>query len=181
MKTFPLITLAFLCAATLSMADQGKREPAGDDERGPRMEQGGPGMERDMNGPGMPDDRLPPGLAELNLTDAQKAKLKEQHDKNEEAFIDMRAGMQKAELRLRKALEAQPIDEAKLKSAREELVKYQTQQIDFRISHMRFFLSVLTPEQRKKFDAAMADHETDGMGKGKYKGKDGKGRENKSK
>jgi Spy/CpxP family protein refolding chaperone len=176
MKHLPKIALALLCTVSLALAGPGRGNQE-DEERGPRMEQMGP----DMDGPGQGDGRLPPGLSELNLTDAQKAKLKEHHDKNEEAFIDMRAGKQKAELRLRQALEAQPIDETKLKSAREDLVKYQTQQIDFRITQMRFFLSVLTPEQRKKFDSAMADHEMDGMGKGKHKNKDGKGKDNKPK
>lgn len=169
MKTLnlPRIALALLCAASFAAAGQGKGDNDAD-EQGPRMEHGPHGMEPGMDGPGM-DTPMPPALADLNLTDAQKAKLKEQHDKNEEAFIDMRAGIQKAELRLRQALDAQPIDEAKLKSAREDLVKYQTQQIDFRISHMRFFLSILTPDQRKKFDAAMAEGPMMGKGMGKDK------------
>lgn len=164
MKHLPRIALALLCAATLALAGQGKGGPD-NDERGPRMEQG--------MGPGMDEGRAPPPFADLGLSDAQKAQLKAHHDKNEEAMIDMRGGLQKAEMRLRQALEAQPIDEAKLKAAREDLVKYQTQQIDFRIAHMRYFLSVLTPEQRKKFDASMPEMGP-GMGKGKHH--DGRGK-----
>lgn len=160
MKHLPTLALALLCATSLALAGPGKGKGGPDnDERGPRMEQGmSPGM----------DDREPPPFADLGLSDAQKAKLKEHHDKNEEAMIDMRAGLQKAEMRLRQALEAQPIDEAKLKAAREDLVKFQTQQIDMRIAHMRFFLSVLSPEQRQKFDASMPEK---GPGMGKHHGK----------
>jgi len=166
MKTITHILLALLCAVTLSIAGQGRGAPD-DDGRNPRMMQGmGPGM-------GMPD-QPPPQFDNLALTDAQKAKLKEYHDKNQETMIDMRAGMQKAELRLRQALEAQPIDEAKLKAAREDLIKYQTQQIDFRIAHMRYFLSLLTPEQRSRFDASIGPGKGMGMGMGKDKHHKGK-------
>ena len=168
MKHLPTITLALLCAASLALAGQGKGRGGPDnDERGPRMEQG--------MGPGMQEGREPPFFADLGLGDAQKAQLKAHHDKNQEAMIDMRAGLQKAEMRLRQALEAQPIDEAKLKAAREDLVKYQTQQIDMRIAHMRYFLSVLTPEQRKKFDASMPEMGP-GMGKGMGRHHEGKGK-----
>lgn len=98
---------------------------------------------------------MPPLVADLNLTESQQKQLKDHHDQNAEAFIDLRAGMQKAELRLRQALESQPIDESKLASAREEILKFQAQQIDFRIAHMRYFLSVLTPEQRTQFVNSM--------------------------
>lgn len=98
---------------------------------------------------------MPPPLTELNLSETQKSQLKDHHDQNAEAFIDLRANMQKAELRLRQALESQPIDESKLASAREEILQYQAQQIDFRIAHMRYFLSILTPEQRTQFVNSM--------------------------
>lgn len=137
-------------------------------ERGKGFRGEGPGGGM---GPGMEMQSPPPFIDDLDLTDAQKAKLKAQRDKNEEAFIDLRAGLQKAELRLRQALEAQPIDEAKLKAAREDLVNLNAKQLDFRIEHMRFFLSVLTPEQRKKLDANMPDAMM-----GKHKGRKNKDR-----
>lgn len=151
-RTCLLTLLALLLAATAALAapDSKKQGGANKDHRSASREM--------RHGP----DGGPP-FAELDLSDAQKAKLKEQRDKHQEAFIDHRANMQKAELRLRQALETQPIDEVKLKSAREDLVKLQTQQLDFRIAQMRFFLSILTPEQRKKFDAAVAENGPEDM------------------
>lgn len=150
-RTCLLTLLALLLAATAALAGpDSKKQGNNKDHRSASQEM--------RHGP----DGGPP-FAELDLSDAQKAKLKEQRDKHQEAFIDHRANMQKAELRLRQALETQPIDEAKLKSAREDLVKLQTQQLDFRIAQMRFFLSILTPEQRKKFDASVAENGPEDM------------------
>lgn len=147
MKKLSILTLALLCATSLALAQKPGKEPRGMDERGPRMEHGAPGPHQERKGG--------PDFDYLELTDTQKKQLADHREKNAETHIDLRANLQKAELRLRKALESQPVDEAGLKAAREDLIRYQTQQIDFRITHMRFFLSVLTPEQRARFESSM--------------------------
>jgi Spy/CpxP family protein refolding chaperone len=101
----------------------------------------------------------------LNLTDAQKAQLKEYFSTNKATFKTDRLNLLKAEQAVHAAIEKNPSDEATIRSLSANV---QSAKTELTVQHSKFaayLQSILTTEQKQtlttlqqKRDARMQDH-----------------------
>jgi Spy/CpxP family protein refolding chaperone len=138
-----------------------------DDDAGPMMGMKcgdmGPGM---MMGRGMMkgccDDDMGPGMGmccdlldckDLNLTKEQTQKIKDITFAHKNAMIDLKAALEKAQLRMGQEMKADSPDKAKTLAAAREVNGVKGQMAEARITHMFNLRAVLTAEQLEKMKA----------------------------
>lgn len=138
-----------------------------DDDAGPMM-----GMKCGDMGPGMMmgrammkgccDDDMGPGMGmccdlldckELNLTKEQTQKIKDINFAHKNAMIDLKAALEKAQLRMGQEMKADSPDKAKTLAAAREVVAVKGQMCEARITHMFNLRGVLNAEQLEKMNA----------------------------
>jgi Spy/CpxP family protein refolding chaperone len=151
------LALAMVVAATTAAAQPGgRRDPGG--EAGPPPFHGGPGM------PGRPGPppfgrALPPPevMKELNLTDAQRAKVREAHEAQERRRIRVSADLQIAEMDLEDLLGADRPDPAAIDAAVERIGTLRHQMFRSAIETRLAVQAILTPDQRSKLRNRMRE------------------------
>ena len=111
------------------------------------------GMEHDGKGP----FGHPPFDQILSLTDAQKQTLKAAHEKQEPAMHDLHEKIHAAHEALNKAGDTKA-DDATLTKLSNDLAALLAQQEVARVKAHQQLVSILTPEQKQKLDAFMAEH-----------------------
>lgn len=90
-------------------------------------------------------------LRELNLTDAQKQKLRDHRFAHEKRAIQLRSDKAIAELDLMKAMQTYPVQSAELVKHGQKIAALNNELHQVRLEGLGFFLEQLTPEQHKKF------------------------------
>ena len=122
---------------------------------GPGMGMGrGMGMRR---GPGGFGGHGPMMFAMLDLSDAQKAKMRDIHEKQARAGIQARADMQLARMDMAKLMRSDNPDQSAINAQVDRMAKMRADMAKSRIATMLEARSVLTAEQRKKFDEMRAN------------------------
>jgi len=173
MKKVLLITVSLILAAgTAAHADtamHGKKESKGMDPE--------KALDRGMMGCCMEDGHpMMAMLMSLGLDDEQKESIRSIHMNIKKEHIRGRAAVDVAQIELKEILMKDPVD---LKAAEAKLSQIETLKTELHFSHIKTHeevKAVLTPEQRKKFNAMMAEmggcmdcgigmmHEHGGMG-----------------
>lgn len=90
-------------------------------------------------------------MRELNLTDAQKQKLRDHRFTHEKRAIQLRSDKAIAELDLMKAMQTYPVNSAELLKHGQKIATLNNELHQVRLEGLGFFLEQLTPEQHKKF------------------------------
>jgi Spy/CpxP family protein refolding chaperone len=93
----------------------------------------------------------PQMLGELNLTDAQRQKLREHRYTHEKRAIQLRSDKAIAELDLMKTMQTYPVHSADLVKHGQKIAAVNNELHKLRLEGLGFFLEQLTPEQHKKF------------------------------
>ena len=137
---------------------------AADVAREPGRGQGGPGA----RGPGM---RRGPGMGDefrekLNLSDEQKAKLADIHDRHERAAIPIHGDLRIASLDLRKLMRADKPDGREIDAQIDRIASLRASLHKSRVAGMLEARAVLTPTQQK----LMREHGGGMMGRGMHEG-----------
>lgn len=110
----------------------------------------GPGMK---GKPGKGMGPMPPWkMEQLNLSAEQKTKLNNFHDQHQKEMIDLQSEKKKLEIDLKSALRAEQISKPTVDKIRAALKVNSSARIDHRIDGILFLFSVLTPEQKAKFE-----------------------------
>jgi Spy/CpxP family protein refolding chaperone len=162
-----------------------KMQVNGDDDDAPMMQWFGQGMGRGGKmGRGMmmgrDDDDMGPGMGmgcnlldckELNLTKDQIQKIKDINFAHRNAMIDLKATLEKAQLRMGQEMKADSPDKAKALAAVREVNAAKGQMAEAKITHMFNLRGVLNAEQLEKVKACMGGMCGSGsMGAGKCGG-----------
>lgn len=104
----------------------------------------------------------------LNLTDSQKKTLSDMMASNRESIRPLAQRLREQRQRLNDASQRQPFDEAGVRLQAQELAKLQSEMMVHRASMMNRISTVLTPEQRAKWQEQRAQRKAqfkDGMGR----------------
>jgi Spy/CpxP family protein refolding chaperone len=103
-------------------------------------------------GPGGPGFRFPgrAALESLGLSDAQRTKLEDLRDQSQREAIRAGADLRLAELDLRKLVESDKPDQARVDAAIERMGSLRTAMLKSRINNLIAFRNLLTPAQRAK-------------------------------
>ncbi|MFN8588373.1 MAG: Spy/CpxP family protein refolding chaperone [Candidatus Eisenbacteria bacterium] len=123
---------------------------------------GGPGMGRGAGHMAMM-------FGMLDLSDAQKAKMRDIHERQMRSNIQARADLQLARMDMAKLMRAENPDQAAINAQVDKMAKMRADVQKSRIATMLEARAQLTPEQRKKLDAMRANgpmgmHGGPGMG-----------------
>ncbi len=110
------------------------------------MGMGGPGMGRGMRHPGMM-------FAMLDLSDAQKARMRDIHERAARTQIQARADMQIAQMDMRKLMRAEKPDQAAINAQIDKMAQMRAGMQKTRVATMLEARAQLTPEQLKKMQA----------------------------
>lgn len=111
---------------------------------------GGPGMmgHRGMgDGPGM--ERILAMADKLELTDAQRTKLKQLHETFQLERIDRRAGLQKAEVKLRGLMRDNKASTAEINKSIDDVSALKAEMAKMRVRHHAEMKGVLTEKQQE--------------------------------
>ncbi|MBM4259884.1 MAG: periplasmic heavy metal sensor [Deltaproteobacteria bacterium] len=104
----------------------------------------------------------------LNLTDSQKKTIGDMMASNRESMRPLMQRLREQRQRLNEAGQRQPFDEAGVRSQAQELAKLQSEMMVHRAAMMNRISTVLTPEQRAKWQEQRAQRKAqfkDGMGR----------------
>ena len=119
--------------------------------RGPKAKRGigpiGPKGFGHHHGPFWRDAKM---IEELQLNDDQVAALKETDYAFHERAIELRASVEKTELEMQRAMDAETINEGAVKKTAKKLADLQGQMLLLKVDHNLAVQKVLTDEQRKK-------------------------------
>lgn len=152
--------------------------------------QGGRGMHGGMGqgmgagrGPGMGGGMgMGPGggmfahvMQAANLTDAQRAKFAEIHERQSRRDIQARADMQIAKLDLRKAMTAEKPEAGAINAQIDRVAKLRTDMAKAHVAALLEARSLLTPEQQKQMREMHQQGPGEGMGRGMGMGPGGMG------
>lgn len=112
-----------------------------------------------QNGPSMEKGDVPYGiLRALNLTDAQKATLKESHHATRKDRKQQRTLRIQWEQQLMDALLSNPMDQEKLAEAQQGLLELDEQRFTSHVEQIQTLLSVLTDTQKTQFKILLQEH-----------------------
>jgi Spy/CpxP family protein refolding chaperone len=133
-----------------------RRGPGGD----------GGGMRRGMRGhmgmgPGGPGGHFAMMLRHLDLTDAQKAKMRDIHDRQRRRDIQARADLEIGQLDLRKLVSADRPEAAAINTQIDKLARMRAERAKARVATMLEARALLTPQQLETMRK-----QRDGMGPG---------------
>ncbi len=110
------------------------------------------------------------------LTDEQKTKMQDLRLGHQKEMIPLRADLQKLHASMKLEITADKFNESKVKSIQGEISKVMNEIASKTILHQRAVRDLLTPEQRKQFDARILAGGMMGNGKGARGGMMGPGR-----
>jgi Spy/CpxP family protein refolding chaperone len=171
-----LLTL-FLAVIAFAQQDPQKTPtpPAGKMEKLEKM-QGKMGKMGMMQG--MMQRRGGPGgmMGIPNLTDEQKTKMQDLRLGHQKEMIPLRSDLQKLHANMKLEITADKFNESKVKSIQGEISKVMNEIASKMILHQRAVRDLLTPEQRKHFDARILSGGMMGNGGGMRGGMMGPGR-----
>lgn len=164
-RTLFILALMFLIAIPVAMAQTDDPKTATPpNQAGAGLAPQGPGCQGKGMGMGMCSGKQPMGgqglmecMKDLNLTDDQKAKMEEINFTNRNAMIDLRAGMEKARLKMHHEMMADTPDKAKILAASKEINTIQGQIEDAQINHFFAVRGILTADQLKKMKECKGD------------------------
>jgi periplasmic protein CpxP/Spy len=94
-------------------------------------------------GPGLP-------LAQLDLTDQQRQQVRDIHERSRDAAQPLHQRFEQARLAQQQAIEATPVDEARIRAAAQELADVATELAVHRAKLRAEVFVVLTPAQREQ-------------------------------
>jgi Spy/CpxP family protein refolding chaperone len=153
MKKVLLVAVALMLAAGIAVnadaAMHGKKKSKG---MGP-----GRAPEKGMMGCCMEDGNPMEKLMALGLDDKQKESIRSIHMNMKKEHIRGKAGVDVAQIELKEILMRDPVD---LKAAEAKLRQIEAMKTDLHLGHIKTHeevKAVLTPEQRKKFNAMMPE------------------------
>ena len=130
----------------------------------------GPGMHGWMGmrhgGPDEPGARFGMMLGRLDLTDAQRDKMRDIHEKQMRRDIQARADMEIGRLDLRKLMSAEKPDAGAINAQIDKLARMRAEQSKSRVASFLEARALLTPEQLKKARELMQQGPGMGMGRG---------------
>ncbi|NIR47451.1 Spy/CpxP family protein refolding chaperone [candidate division KSB1 bacterium] len=95
---------------------------------------------------------------ELELTEDQRAQIKEQRFATQTSAIETRSKIQIAELELQKLMHEENVDENKVKSKVQEIGKLKTELRWNRVHGRLSMQEILTPEQKEKLKSVLPEH-----------------------
>jgi len=90
-------------------------------------------------------------MKDLDLTEAQTAKLKDLQTAHMKAMTDLQANVKKAGIDLRSLMTADNPDKSAIKAKMKDVADLRLKVADARVDHLFEVRSVLTPEQQKKW------------------------------
>jgi protein CpxP len=96
-------------------------------------------------------------LAQLELTDQQRQQVRDIHERSRDATQPLNERLQQARLAQQQAIEASPVDEARIRAAAQELADAQTELAVHRAKLRAEVFEVLTPAQREQAAKLSAD------------------------
>jgi Spy/CpxP family protein refolding chaperone len=179
MKGFGMVRLGLAMAGVLLAGAALAQGPGGGMGPGPGFGEHRPPMERAF-GPGGEHGRWwnnPRVVERLKLTDEQRKAFDGILLAHREKLVDLKAGLEKAELEMEPLMSADQPDEAKIVS---QIDKVAQARAELEKANDRFLLAIrvkLTPEQWKQIQAFRANHgEQRGWERG-GRGRDGQGRD----
>mgnify|MGYP001170004927 CR=1 FL=1 len=143
--TFLLLLLTlFLCVFVYAQQEPAKAPapPAGKMGKMGMM----PGMMQGQGGPGAM-------MGMLKLTAEQRTKMQDLRLAHQKEIIPLRADLQKLHSSMKLEMIADKFNEGKVKSIQADISKAMNEIASKTILHMRTVRDLLTPEQRKQFDA----------------------------
>ncbi len=126
----------------------------------------------------------------LGLSDAQMTKIKEVNFTHQNAMIDLRASLKKAELKMKQLAQTGTAGKAEMLAASKEITAAKGKIAEARINHMFDLKSVLTKDQLEKWQKCRMGCNSNcgrgmghfgdgsGMGKGRFGGHPGMGNPN---
>jgi protein CpxP len=106
----------------------------------------------------------------LNLTDDQKAKMKQAHQSFEERTQSLRQELQAKRQELHQASESGTFDEALVTQKLQESAGLQAKLMGEQFKMRQEMLAVLTPEQKTQLDQKRAEFKANGNQRGHHKG-----------
>ena len=107
-----------------------------------------------------------PGMAGLNLSESQRAALREKHFASEHRAIEIRARLADARLRMHELISAPRLDAAAVRAQARRVAELQGELFQNRVDAHLDLLAVLDPAQRRKLIES-------GMGMGMHGGRGG--------
>lgn len=114
---------------------------------------GGPGMHRGMGGPGGGRmGRMAHRFAMVDLTDAQRDKMRDIHERQMRRGIQARADLQLARMDMQKLMRSDKPEAAALNAQVDRMAKMRADQAKAHIGAFLEARALLTPEQLKKFN-----------------------------
>jgi Spy/CpxP family protein refolding chaperone len=125
-------------------------------------------MEKKKMMQGMMQRRGAPGamMGVMKLTDEQKAKMQDLRLAHQREMIPLRSDLQKLHASMKLEITADKFNESKVKSLQGDISKVMNEIASKTILHQRAVRDLLTPEQRKQFDARILSGGMMGDGKG---------------
>jgi Spy/CpxP family protein refolding chaperone len=117
---------------------------------------------------GMMQRKGAPGamMGAMKLTEEQRAKMQDLRLAHEKEMIPLRADLQKLHASMKLEITADKFNEGKVKSIQGDISKVMNEIASKTILHQRAVRDLLTPEQRKHFDARILSGGMMGGGKG---------------
>jgi Spy/CpxP family protein refolding chaperone len=112
----------------------------------------------------------------MKLTDEQRAKMQDLRLAHQKEMIPLRADLQKLHANMKLEITADKFSESKVKSIQGDLSKVMNEIASKTILHQRAVRDLLTPEQRKQFDARILSGGMMGNGGGMQGGMMGPGK-----
>ena len=142
--TVMLLLTLFLCALVFAQQEPQKAPtpPAGKMGKMGKM----PGMMQGRGGPGAM-------MGFLKLTDEQRTKMQDLRLVHQKEMIPLRSDLQKFHANMKLEMTTDKFNESKVKSIQADISKAMNEIASKTILHMRAVRDLLTPEQKKQFDA----------------------------
>jgi len=100
------------------------------------------------------------GFGKLNLTDAQKAQMKQVRENHKATMAGLREQMQAKRKELREATEGSSFNEAVATQKFTEMAPIEAKLMAERVAMRKEFMNLLTPEQRTQLDQMRSEWKT---------------------
>lgn len=103
------------------------------------------------------EERIEKMHEQLGLSDEQKAQLKEHRQTHRKEMKDVRKQMKDVRESIRQELQSPDLDEAKIKSLKNDLNELMTRMSDHKLEGVLKVRQILTPQQFEKFNELTED------------------------
>lgn len=155
--------MAFLFVLAIPLAGWAQEAPDDDPPPGPGLHVGGgPGM---GGGPGA-FWRNPEIAKKLGLTEDQKAKAQTAFKEHRRVLVDLRADLEKKELDLQEAMDADKVDEAKIQALADQVIAARGKLGKDFMGMMLKVRQILTKDQWHQLQEMRREHRGHGKGMG---------------